>query len=296
MIKLKIFCYDPSSSVDPCYEEVCITRTDNMRVLDALNSAYETLQHRSLAHRWFCGTKKCGECAITVNGKPVLACWEAASDEMTCEPISNFPIIRDLVVDTARYERDIIMKLRPWMERPTVPTFPEKVSHQRMRAAHSLSKCIECNVCSAAIPVEGVTPAGIQAAAGIGAAALVRFTRFLLDPRDQTNRHQLAETVGMRPFPNFSVLKTVCPQGIDILDEAVVPANRILFSSRAESQVEDDETTTIFVRSQNWSAFIRIDPQLKPVLVAAGTLTKADVPMFSEVYDLLDTVVDPKSS
>ncbi|MBV9784633.1 MAG: succinate dehydrogenase/fumarate reductase iron-sulfur subunit [Acidisphaera sp.] len=297
MVRLKIFRYDPGLSIGPYYEEVFVPKTENMRVLDALNLAYETMKHGSLAHRWFCGTKKCGECAISVNGKPVLACWEAVSDDMTCEPLSNFPIIRDLVVDTENYERDVIMKLRPWMERRSVPLFPEKVGHEKMRAAHALSKCIECNVCSAAIPVEGVTPARVKYAAGVGTAALVRFTRFLLDPRDETDRRQLAKAEGMRPFPKFAVLRGVCPQGINILDQAILPANRVLFPSEAEGDVEDGGEPAIFIRASHWSAFVRLEARVRSALIEAGVLSRVAIPTLSEAYDLIESFeVGPEKS
>jgi len=47
-----------------------------MRVLDALNFIAEN-QAADLAYRWFCGSKMCGTCAVRMNGREVLACWEA---------------------------------------------------------------------------------------------------------------------------------------------------------------------------------------------------------------------------
>jgi len=71
-----------------------------MRVLDALNYVAEH-DAPDLAYRWFCGSKMCGSCAVRMNGREVLACWEAAVPEMTIEPLRNLPVIRDLVVDRA---------------------------------------------------------------------------------------------------------------------------------------------------------------------------------------------------
>jgi succinate dehydrogenase/fumarate reductase-like Fe-S protein len=47
-----------------------------MRVLDALNWIAEN-EALDLAYRWFCGSKMCGTCAVRMNGREVLACWEA---------------------------------------------------------------------------------------------------------------------------------------------------------------------------------------------------------------------------
>src|SRR5262245_48366417 len=124
-VRVKLFRYDPGSSKLPRYDTFVVPRIPDMRVFDVLNHIYDNAQDDALAHRWFCGTKKCGECAITVNGKPMLACWEPALDEMTCEPLANFPIVRDLVVDTRAYER-LIVELRPYLKRSSTPIFPER--------------------------------------------------------------------------------------------------------------------------------------------------------------------------
>jgi len=47
-----------------------------MRVLDALTWIAEN-EAPDLAFRWFCGSKMCGTCAVRMNGREVLACWEA---------------------------------------------------------------------------------------------------------------------------------------------------------------------------------------------------------------------------
>jgi succinate dehydrogenase/fumarate reductase iron-sulfur protein len=98
-----------------------------MRVLDALNHIAEH-DAPDLAYRWFCGTKMCGTCAVRMNGREVLACWEAAVSDMTIEPLRNLPVIRDLVVDREPYERRVAA-FEPWIERST-PDFP---SHCRIR-------------------------------------------------------------------------------------------------------------------------------------------------------------------
>ena len=87
-----------------------------MRVLDALNWIAENAAP-DLAYRWFCGSKMCGTCAVRMNGREVLACWEAVEPEMTIEPLRNLPVIRDLVVDRAPFESKV-EALEPWIERP----------------------------------------------------------------------------------------------------------------------------------------------------------------------------------
>src|SRR5215472_17412704 len=101
-----------------------------MRVLDALNWIAENAAP-DLAYRWFCGSKMCGTCAVRMNGREVLACWEAVEPEMTIEPLRNLPVIRDLVVDRRKYEAKVAA-LEPWLERPApYGEFPEPLTHVR---------------------------------------------------------------------------------------------------------------------------------------------------------------------
>lgn len=285
-VKLRLFRFDPSRDEAPYYEVHSVPRRPHMRVLDVLNQVYEEGDD-SLAHRWYCGTKKCGECAVTVNGQPLLSCWEPAADEMTCEPLANFPVIRDLVVDTAPYEQ-VIMGLEPFMTRSTRPDFPEKVSHAAMKPAHHLSKCIECNVCTAAVPVRGLGPEGIDWAGYAGPAALVRFARFVLDPRDETDRTEIAARAGLADFPLYPVLAGLCPQGIDILEDALLPARRKLLGLDGGSEETPEPTTAPFVMAPGWSGFVRLTERGKEALCETGTLEPTTIPGIAEAFRLVE--------
>lgn len=62
-----------------------------------------------------CLQKKCGACAMVINGRPGLACDARLSDykgEIRLEPLRKFPVVRDLIVDrTALYDNLREMKL-----------------------------------------------------------------------------------------------------------------------------------------------------------------------------------------
>ena len=76
-----------------------------MRVLDALNWIAENEAH-DLAYR-SSAARRCAAPARCANGREVLACWEAVEPDMTIEPLRNLPVIRDLVVDRAPFERKV---------------------------------------------------------------------------------------------------------------------------------------------------------------------------------------------
>src|SRR5215467_10265549 len=105
-----------------------------MRVLDALAWIAEN-EAPDLAFRWFCGSKMCGSCALRMNGREVLACWEAVEPDMTIEPLRNLSVIRDLVVDRAPFDAKV-EALEPWIERPApYAGFPEPLNHKEMKNA-----------------------------------------------------------------------------------------------------------------------------------------------------------------
>tara|TARA_Y100000588_G_scaffold359768_1_gene419049 strand:- start:1296 stop:2165 length:870 start_codon:yes stop_codon:yes gene_type:complete len=279
-IDVTVFRFDPDVDDMPRYEHHEVPRRPHMRVLDVLEFLYQEAGE-ALAYRWYCGTKKCGECGISVNGKPMLGCWEAAVDDMVLEPLGNFPIVRDLVVDTDDYEQ-VILKAKPFMKRAREPRFPEKLPAETMDGAHRLSKCIECNVCTAATPVKSFDRDGVDWDGYGGAAALVRFARFVLDVRDQTERMNLAQVVGLPTFPLYYELDGICPQGIDIVREALVPANRRLFDN--DGPEPSGKPVRCFVRGPRWCGFVTARDSDLAAMRMHGMLEPTDVAGIEHSY------------
>jgi succinate dehydrogenase/fumarate reductase iron-sulfur protein len=284
-VSLRLFRFDPDTDEVPRYESYTVPNKPYMRVLDILTHVYDELEV-PLAHRWYCGTKKCGECAVNVNGQPMLGCWEPALKEMTVEPLTNFPILRDLVVDTGPYEQ-VIMGLKPYLERPNHHEFPQRIGNAEMAAANRLYKCIECNVCTAAAPVKGLTGDGIDWEGYAGPAALVRFARFALDPRDETERRPLAERGGLADFPLYAALDGVCPQGIDIVRDALLPAREKILGLGGGAP-DAAAASTAFVMAPGWSAFVRLTDDARRALEEAGTLVPAAIPDIVVAYSLAE--------
>ena len=64
----------------------------------------------SIGIRYSCRMASCGSCGMKINGIPRLACYTKVSElvgssgsTITCEPLSNFPHIRDLVTDFSQF-------------------------------------------------------------------------------------------------------------------------------------------------------------------------------------------------
>ncbi len=173
-----------------------------------------------LAYRWFCGSKMCGTCAVRMNGREVLACWEAVEPEMTIEPLRNLPVIRDLVVDRAPFDRKVAA-LEPWLERPTAYAgFPEPLSHKDMKNASKALDCIGCMCCYSACPVIGLGDLTDFA----GPAPLVQLGQTALDPRNDPGKvARSLPLTGIFNCVSCYKCEEVCPAAIPIVTQVIEP-------------------------------------------------------------------------
>ncbi len=190
-----------------------------MRVLDALNWIAEH-GATDLGFRWFCGSKMCGTCAVRMNGREVLACWEAVEPSMTIEPLRNLTVVRDLVVDRSRYESKVA-SLQPWLERAApYPGFPEPLTHGQMKHVSKALDCIGCMCCYSACPVIGLGDLTDFA----GPAPLVQLGQTALDPRNDPEKvkRSLALT-GIFNCVSCYKCEEVCPAGIPIVSQIIEP-------------------------------------------------------------------------
>lgn len=218
-VHTRIYRFDPSRDSAPHYDSYKVPYSRLMRVLDVLNYISEDLEE-DLAYRWFCGVKKCGTCAVRVNGREVLACWEAAEPEMTIEPLRHAPVVRDLVVDRTAYER-LLTSMMPWLERTKpYPGFPERLSHLDMEQAATALDCLSCLACFSACPVLDL---GDETNFS-GPAPLVQFAQVALDPRDGMDRGRIAtDMAGIFNCVSCYKCEEACPVGIPIVSEIIEP-------------------------------------------------------------------------
>ncbi|HLX15683.1 MAG TPA: 2Fe-2S iron-sulfur cluster-binding protein [Bradyrhizobium sp.] len=207
----------PSGS--EAYQEFQVPYQKWMRLLDALNWIADNAA-ADLAFRWFCGSKMCGTCAVRMNGREVLACWEAVEPNMVIEPLRNLPVIRDLVVDRTAYE-DRVASLEPWIERrEPYAEFPEPLTHKQMKDASNALDCISCMCCYSACPVIGLGNLTDFA----GPAPLVQLGQTALDPRNDPEKvRRSLERTGIFNCVSCYKCEEVCPAHIPIVSRVIEP-------------------------------------------------------------------------
>ncbi len=187
----------------------------DMRIIDVLNWLNDT--GKAISFRWFCSSKKCGACAVTVNGIPRLTCWEAAEPGMLIGPLENYEVVRDLVVDRESYQQRLL-GLKPYVSRTHTPNFPEPLKHADIYGSFRLMDCIECGICTSGCPaysgVIGPFP---------GPWTLVQIAKFARDPRDEMTRDEMLESSGVNYCMSCYRCEELCPVGIPIVSEAIEP-------------------------------------------------------------------------
>jgi fumarate reductase iron-sulfur subunit len=185
-IRLRVSRYRPETDSEPHWQEYEVPLRKEWTVLDGLNHVKNEVD-TTLSFRWSCRMGICGSCGMNVQGEPKLSCGTFLTDyspgPVTVEPLANFPVVRDLVVDLTDFMQKL-PRVKPWIIRPdddrTVePDVEYLQTPEELDAYKQFSMCINCMLCYAACPVYGLDPEFI------GPAAIALAERYDLDSRDR---------------------------------------------------------------------------------------------------------------
>jgi fumarate reductase iron-sulfur subunit len=216
-ITLNVMRYDPVEDEKPHFQDYTIPYSDDMVVLDALNQIKNHMDG-TLTYRWSCRMGICGSCGMSVNGTPKLTCSAFLRDyfpgPVRVEPLDNFPILRDLVIDMSDFMTKLV-EIKPWIVRQLEAPLaagayrqtPDEVDDYRQ-----FSQCINCMLCYAACPVYALDRRFL------GPAAIALARRYNLDSRDQGAAErlpQVANSEGIWECTYVGECSVVCPKGVD---------------------------------------------------------------------------------
>jgi len=169
---------------------------DEQTILDLLTHIQRNIDP-SLSYRFACRVGMCGSCAMQVNGKPRWVCRTlvrkaVSNNELRLEPLPNFPIVKDLVVDMETFfDKWQAAKGRFEPGEPTAQEFsPIKPGDRKRQLADEAIECINCACCYAACDVVSNNKDYL------GPAALNRAWSLLNDSRDGANTERLQAVTG----------------------------------------------------------------------------------------------------
>jgi succinate dehydrogenase / fumarate reductase iron-sulfur subunit len=199
--------------------------SEGMVVLDAVHQI-QAQQANDLAVRWNCKAGKCGSCSAEVNGNPRLMCMTRLNQlnltkPVTIEPMRTFPLIRDLVTDVSwnyRAKRGI-KKFNP--RKPDGQDGTWRVKHVEAERVQEFRKCIECFLCQDVCHVLREHQMFDQF---VGPRHLVYSAALEMNPIDQEHRvSSLKHDHGIGYCNITKCCTKVCPEGIGITDNAIIP-------------------------------------------------------------------------
>ncbi|MCW2706670.1 MAG: frdB 2 [Frankiales bacterium] len=216
-IALRVARYRPETDDKPHFADYDVPLRKDWTVLDGLNHVKNELDP-SLAFRWSCRMGICGSCGMNVNGAPKLTCETFLTDHapgpVQVEPLNNFPVIRDLVVDITSFVQRL-PQVKPWIIREEEKPVDEGEylqTPEELEVFQQYSMCINCMLCYSACPVVGLDPHFI------GPAAVALAERYDLDSRDEGTAERislLSDHDGAFGCTFVGECTRVCPKGVD---------------------------------------------------------------------------------
>ena len=160
---------------------------------------------------------------MVINGRPGLACQTQTKDQpakIILHPLPVFKLIGDLSVDTGVWFREMYNKTESWIHTNKVidpHQQEERMENEVAEQIYELERCIECGCCIAACGTARMRDDFM------GAAALNRIARFMVDPRDERSEDDFFEVIGTDAgiFGCMGLLgcEDVCPKQLPLQNQ-----------------------------------------------------------------------------
>lgn len=160
-VTLKVRRQDDPQDI-PYWEEFSVESRPGMTVLDALvevgrhSVAADGAPTSPVLFEHACGSGSCGACAMIICGRARLACntfLAELGESATLEPLSVFPIVRDLRVDRQGMS-SAIASARAWVDLDGVYEHGPPLRFDPVAADRSslFSSCVMCGICAELCP------------------------------------------------------------------------------------------------------------------------------------------------
>jgi succinate dehydrogenase / fumarate reductase iron-sulfur subunit len=170
-----------------------------------------------------CLEEVCGSCTMIVNGRVRQSCSvmidhvAPEGGSVVLEPMTKFPVVRDLVVDRSRMFEDL-KRVKAWIEidgSHDLGPGPRQ-SPESQETAYPLSRCMTCGCCLEACPQVNATSDFI----GPAAISLVRL--YNLHPSGEMHARDRLDAVmgegGIEACGKAQNCVAVCPKQIPLVD------------------------------------------------------------------------------
>ena len=168
-----------------------------------------------------CMEEVCGACTMLINGTPRQACAALVDDleqPIVLEPLTKFPLIRDLMVDRSRMF-DALAKVKAWVPIDgiwDIHRHAPLISPGEQSIRYLFSRCMTCGCCME------VCPQYHPASKFVGPASLGQAKLHNSHPTGEYFKadrlHALMEEGGIADCGNAQNCVEVCPKDIPLTD------------------------------------------------------------------------------
>lgn len=213
----------------PRWEDFDVPHRPNMNIISCLQwiAAHPTTAEgaATTVPVWDSGCLEevCGACTMLINGKARQSCSALVDkvsldgESITLEPMTKFPLVRDLYVDRSRLFNDL-RRVKAWV--PIDGTYDlgpgPRISQAQHEERYPLSRCISCGCCLEACPQ--YTPVNHF----VGAAVISQVRLFNEHPTGAALKDdRMAVMMGEGGVHNCSKAGNcvqVCPKDIPLLE------------------------------------------------------------------------------
>jgi succinate dehydrogenase iron-sulfur subunit len=170
-----------------------------------------------------CLEEVCGSCTMVINGRARQSCSALIDrvspngEVITLEPMTKFPVVRDLVVDRSRMFEDL-KRVKAWIQidgSHALGAGPRQ-AQESQEVSYPLSRCMTCGCCLEACPQ-------VHASSDfVGPAAISQVRLFNLHPSGAMHAADRLEAVmgpgGVDGCGKAQNCVEVCPKEIPLVD------------------------------------------------------------------------------
>jgi len=203
--------FDPEIDEKPHWATYKVPFVKTMTVMEALEYLWD--QGEYVAFRANCREFTCGSCAMLIDGKPQLACDTLLKNNMALEPLSRYPVLKDLVVDT-RQTIGKIKELKYWPEAGDKKREFKPAKEVLEKFSEVYSRCIECYCCLEACPASASENSKFD-----GPMHLLHLARAHHHPLETEDRIRQASGRGLWACVSCFECADVCPVDLSPGDE-----------------------------------------------------------------------------
>ncbi|NOT35632.1 MAG: succinate dehydrogenase iron-sulfur subunit [Candidatus Eisenbacteria bacterium] len=225
-IELRIKRQDTPTAA-PYWEEFSMPWRANMNVISCLMEIRKRPVTRAgqkttpIAWDASCLEEVCGSCTMLVNGKPCQSCTQLVDKlpdaPIVLEPLTKFPIVRDLQVDRTRMFEGL-KQVKAWIAIDGTHDLGPgpRVSESEREIAYAFSRCMTCGCCME------VCPQFNDRSDFIGPAPLAQVRLFNAHPTGHMNARERLESImgrgGLSECGNAQNCVEVCPKEIPLTE------------------------------------------------------------------------------